>query len=61
MRNKQEVERRIKILGFWIEHGEKATRDAFNISRRTLYRWRKALKDAQGKLPALDPKSTVPR
>jgi transposase InsO family protein len=61
MRNQQEVKRRVKILGFWQEYGEKATKDAFGTSRRTLFRWKKALGGAQGKLPALDPKSTAPK
>ncbi len=61
MRNQKEVERRVKILGFWQEHGGKAAKDAFSVSRRTLFRWKKALGDSEGKLPSLDPKSTAPR
>lgn len=61
MRDQKEVERRVKILGFWEAHGERATKDAFGVSRRTLFRWRKVLEAAQGKLPALDPKSTAPK
>ena len=61
MRNEQEVRRRVKILDFWKEHGEKATRDAFGVSRRTLYRWQAVLDRAHGKLDALDPKSTEPK
>lgn len=61
MRNKAEVERRVKVLGFWEEHGERATKDAFGVSRRTLFRWKQALARAQGKLPSLDPRSTAPK
>ncbi|MDO8514612.1 MAG: integrase core domain-containing protein [bacterium] len=61
MRDQKEVDRRVKILGFWEEHGGKATKDAFGVSRRTLYRWSKALRDGEGKLPSLDPKSTAPK
>ena len=61
MRNQKEVERRIKILGFWQEHGEKATKDAFGVSRRTLFRWQKILGESGGKLPSLDPRSTAPK
>jgi putative transposase len=61
MRNQKEVERRVKVLGFWEEHGEKATKDAFGVSRRTLYRWGKVLRENHGKLPSLDPKSTAPQ
>jgi len=61
MRNKQEASRRAKALSFWQNHGLQATMDAFGVSRRTLYRWKKALWCGQGKLAALDPKSTAPR
>ena len=60
MRNKQEVDRRVKILGFWSEHGTKATRDAFDVSKRTLFRWKETLEKNNGHLNALDPKSTAP-
>ena len=61
MRKQQEVERRVKILGFWKEHGTKATKDAFSTSRRTLFRWQAALKGRQGHLDALDPQKTTPK
>jgi transposase InsO family protein len=61
MRNQKEVERRVKILGFWETHGEQAAKDAFGVSRRTLFRWNKVLHDSAGKLPSLDPKSTAPK
>ncbi len=60
MRNKQEVERRVKILGFWKEHGTKAARDAFGVSKRTLFRWQAALGKSGGHLDALDPKNRAP-
>jgi transposase InsO family protein len=61
MRNKQEVERRAKILDFWKKHGEQAVKDAFGVSRRTLFRWQEALGKQQGHLDALDPLSTAPK
>jgi len=61
MRNKQEVERRVKILDFWKEYGEKAAKDAFGVSRRTLHRWQSTLDQAQGKLDSLDPKHRTPQ
>ncbi len=60
MRNQKEAERRVKILGFWAEHGEEAVHDAFGVSRRTLFRWQAALQETNGQLQALDPKSTAP-
>lgn len=61
MRNKIEVERRVKILTFWHSHGLKATKDAFGVSRATLFRWQQLLNTNQGNIVVLDPKSTAPK
>lgn len=61
MRNKQEVERRVKILSFWEKHGTETTKDAFGVGRATLYRWQKDLNDNGGNIQSLDPKSTAPK
>lgn len=61
MRNKTEVERRVKILTFWHKHGLVATKDAFGTPKATLYRWQKELRVHGGNIQALDPKSTAPR
>ena len=54
-----EAKRRVKILAFWEQYGEEATRDAFGVSRATLFRWQKALHEHQGKLEALNKHSTA--
>ena len=61
MRNEAEVRRRAKILDFWRVHGGQATRDAFDVSRATLFRWQQTLAHSRGRLDALDPKSTAPK
>lgn len=61
MRNKAEVERRVKILKFWSTHGLEATIDAFGVGRSTLFRWQQTLDKSGGSVSALDPKSTAPR
>ena len=61
MRNKQEVDRRVKILDFWSKYGTKAAYDAFGVSERTLFRWQSALKKNNGQLEALDPQKTAPK
>ncbi len=61
MRDKEEVERRVKILGFWEEYGLAATKRAFSVSRATLYRWHRELHHSGGKIDSLDPKSTAPK
>lgn len=56
----EQTKERVRILAFWEKYGNKATKEAFYASRATLFRWQKALKDNQGKLEALNSKSTAP-
>ena len=56
----EEAKRRTRILAFWEKHGDEATKEAFAVSRRTLYRWQSALKESGGKLEGLNAKSTAP-
>jgi transposase InsO family protein len=56
-----EAQKRAKILSFWHRHGLDATKEAFNVSKPTLYRWAGALAKSQGKLDALNKRSTVPK
>jgi transposase InsO family protein len=53
--------KRARILTFWQNHGLEATKEAFNVSRATLFRWQKKLKKSQGKLEGLNKESTIPR
>jgi transposase InsO family protein len=57
----QKAEERAKILSFWKEYGDKATKDAYGASRATLFRWQKELKKSGGKLESLVPRSTAPK
>ena len=51
--------KRLKILKFWQDHGLAATMAAFEVSRRTLFAWKRRLKAAG---PAgLGPHSTRPK
>ena len=52
---------RAKVLEFFEKHGETATKDAFGVSRATVYRWQKVLRDGRGKLEHLTPHSTAPK
>jgi len=54
------IERRIEIIEFCDEHGFKATKDAFGISRSTIYLWKQKLKTAGGRLSALAPGDRTP-
>jgi len=55
------AQERTRILTFWKKHGDVATKEAFNTSRPTLYRWQHELDMAGGRLDALNPKSTAPK
>lgn len=55
------AEERVRILAFWQKHGYLATKEAFKVSRATLFRWQKALKASGGKLRALVPGRTTPK
>ena len=57
----EKAKERCRILSFWEKHGMEATKEAFNVSRPTLFRWQKELKINQGKLEALNPRSRAPK
>ncbi|WP_430626746.1 helix-turn-helix domain-containing protein, partial [Thiobacter aerophilum] len=49
----KDAQERLEILQFFDKHGLAATMDAFGVSRRTLYRWKKALRESGGNPAAL--------
>lgn len=57
----EEAKERTRILAFWEKHGLEATKEAFKVSRPTLFRWQKDLTEGGGKLEALNKKSTAPK
>jgi transposase InsO family protein len=57
---KEEAKRRATILTFWQNHGLKATKDAYKVSRRTLFVWKKDFQEGKGKLESLNPKHKAP-
>ena len=54
------IERRVKIINFFDSYGTKATKEAFDVSRSTVFVWKKTLKDNHGRLEALAPASRAP-
>ena len=56
-----DAQRRLQILDFWRRHGLDATREAFQVSRRTLFAWRAKFRTEGGNLAALVPRSTAPK
>ena len=57
----EEAKKRCRTLAFWEKHGNEAVKEAFGVSRRTLFRWQAALRKQGGKLEGLNPVSTAPR
>lgn len=50
-----------KVLSFWDKHGLEATLDAFAVKKRTLFDWKRQLKQGGGQLEALNEKSKRPK
>lgn len=57
----ERAKERLAVIAFWEKHGVEATVDAFGVSRRTLYRWKKMLRGARGHVEGLNEKSTAPK
>lgn len=55
------AQERLKIIQFYDEHGEAATRKYFGANRKTIWTWRRRLERAGGALQALQPRSTRPK
>lgn len=50
-----------KVLAFWGKHGLEATVEAFGVKKRTLYDWKKRLKEGGNKPEALNEKTKAPK
>ena len=60
--SKDEVaQERLKIIEFYKEHGEKTTKEAFGVNRKTIFVWKKRLKESRNSLASLIPTSTTPK
>ena len=57
----KEAQRRAHILTMWEKHGLAAVRDVYSVSRSTLYRWKKLVEEAGGKITALNRKKRTPK
>ena len=56
-----EAKRRVFILDFWKKYGLEATKEAFTVSERTLFRWKESLRKKHGMLEALNNQSRAPK
>ena len=50
----KQAKERCRILAFREKHGDEAAKEDFKVSRRTLFRWQKKLKEAHGKLEGMN-------
>lgn len=57
----KQAEERYRVLIFWGKHGLRATLDAFMVKKRTLFNWKRKLKEGGGKVESLNPGSRAPR
>jgi len=57
----EEAKKRVRILAFWGKYGTEATAEAFKVKKRTLFNWRKKLREGKGKLDSLNPGSRAPQ
>lgn len=54
------AQQRMKIIKFYEQYGEKATKEAFGADRKVINRWQRRLKENGGALSSLVPHSTRP-
>jgi len=59
--NSNIVQFRLKVIEFHNKYGTKATIDAFSVKQRTIFYWKKLLKDGKGRLSSLIPKKKTPK
>jgi transposase len=52
---------RMKIIKFYERYGERATIEVFGVGRKVINRWRKRLKENNGRVVALAPLSKRPK
>lgn len=55
------AQQRMKIIRFYEQYGDTATKEAFGADRKVIHVWRKRLHRSEGRLEALVPHSTKPR
>jgi len=52
---------RAKVVTFFNRYGLGAAEEAFSVKKSSIYKWKKLLKDNQGRLEILNNKSKVPK
>ena len=57
----EKAQDRYRALQFWEKYGLEATKEAFKVKRRTLYNWRKQLREGNEDIGSRNEKSRAPR
>jgi transposase InsO family protein len=52
---------RAKVVTFFDKYGLEATEEAFSVKKSSIYKWKKLLKDNNGRLECLNDKSKIPK
>jgi len=55
------IEHRLKVLNFYDRYGPEATKEAFSVSRSTVFLWKSKLNAKQGRLSSLAPGDRAPK
>ena len=53
----EEAQFRLKVIEFSEKYEVRLAHDVFGVPRATIFRWRRCLKESQGRLDSLIPKS----
>ncbi len=56
-----EIKRRLDAIWLYEEHGLEAAKKIFNVSRSTLFSWKKRLRESGGRIDSLAPASRRPK
>ena len=59
--HEQAAQKRMEMIAFYDQFGEKATKQAFGADWKVISRWKMRLKESHGKLSSLVPYSTRPK
>ena len=57
----EKAKHRLRVLAHWEKYGIQAAMDAFCVKKRSLYNWKKALKEGGGKVESLNPCKREPK
>jgi transposase InsO family protein len=57
----EEAKKRVRIVSHFNNYGLESTKDAFNVSKASIYRWKRILEDNPRNLKALNKVSTAPK